>query len=223
MARLHVLRVFVGEDGAGGNPLGVFLDGSAVPASERQLVAADLGFSETVFVDDPAAGELRLFTPATELAFAGHPLVGTAWLLARSGSPPRLLRPPAGDVPVRTERGRVFISGRPEWAPRILFRQLESPAAVEALTGPPSEEFSYCWAWEDEEAGRIRARSFPVDVGIGEDEATGAAALALSAMLGREILVRQGVGSRLEARPVESGRAEVGGSVELVEERDYPA
>src|SRR5215210_4863592 len=85
MAILHVLRVFVDEGGAGGNPLGVFLEGHEVPEQDRQKVAADLGFSETVFVEDTGRGELRIFTPTAELPFAGHPLVGTAWLLAREG------------------------------------------------------------------------------------------------------------------------------------------
>src|SRR5687767_1848156 len=48
---LHTLLVFLGPGGAGGNPLGVVLDGGDVPPAERQAVAADLGFSETVFVD----------------------------------------------------------------------------------------------------------------------------------------------------------------------------
>jgi len=48
---LHVLRVFTGDDGAGGNPLGVFLDGPSIPPEQRQSVAADVGFPETVFVD----------------------------------------------------------------------------------------------------------------------------------------------------------------------------
>lgn len=74
MPKLHVLKVFVGEDGAGGNPLGVFLGGREVPNEARHSVAARLGFSETVFVDDPERGVLRIFTPATELPFAGHPL-----------------------------------------------------------------------------------------------------------------------------------------------------
>src|SRR3712207_3434636 len=117
MTELHVLKVFTGEGGKGGNPLGVFVQGSAVPAEERQAVAADLGFSETVFVDDAAGGRLRIFTPGTELPFAGHPLVGTAWLLAREGFEVPVLRPPAGEGPVRTEGDLPFLSGRPEWAP----------------------------------------------------------------------------------------------------------
>lgn len=43
MTSLHVLKVFVGVEGGGGNPLGVFLDGSEVPEQERQGIAADLG------------------------------------------------------------------------------------------------------------------------------------------------------------------------------------
>ena len=102
MATLHVLRVFIGGGGAGGNPLGVFLDGKEVPEDGRQSVAADLGFSETVFVDDPNRGELRNFAPTVELPFAGRPLVGTAWLLSSAGFEIQLLSPAAGDVAVRT-------------------------------------------------------------------------------------------------------------------------
>ena len=56
MTELTVLRVFVGPDGRGGNPLGVVLDGAAIPETQRQAVAAAVGFSETVFIDDAATG-----------------------------------------------------------------------------------------------------------------------------------------------------------------------
>ncbi len=79
----------------------------------------------------------------------------------------------------------------------------------------------YAWAWIDEDAGTIRARSFADGVGIPEDEATGSAALALSAQLGRADHRPPGQGSVLIARPLEDGRAEVGGRVALDEERDY--
>src|SRR5262245_49019186 len=114
MATLHVLRVFADEAGEWGNPLGVFLDGSEVPAGRRQAVAAELGFSETVFVDDRTSGACRIFTPGSELGFAGHPCVGTAWLLEREGDAVEALRPPAGEVAVRTEGELTFIAARPE-------------------------------------------------------------------------------------------------------------
>jgi predicted PhzF superfamily epimerase YddE/YHI9 len=222
LATLHALRVFVGEGGAGGNPLGVFLDGKEVPQDRRQSVAADLGFSETVFVDDPDRGELRIFTPKAELPFAGHPLVGTAWLLSREGVEVALLRPLAGEVPVRLEGDMTYISGRPEWAPPFEHIQLGSPGEVDALMGPPDgHDVAGVWAWEDEATGRVRARVFPVRFGIREDEATGAHAVRLAARLGRKIMIRQGKGSLIFAEPRDDGTVEIGGRTELVEVRDY--
>lgn len=225
MTTLHVVRVFVGHDGGGGNPLGVFLHGPQVPDQRRQAVAADLGFSETVFVDDPVDGQLRIFTPGTELGFAGHPLVGTAWLLARELAPVATLRPPAGPVPTwEDDAGVRWIRARPEWAPPMALRQLDSPAAVDAAQqGDRGVPQTHVWAWEDEAAGRVRARNFAPGLGIPEDEATGAAAVLLGAALGREIVVRQGAGSLLHARPGPDGTVEVGGAVASIEVRDYAA
>ena len=222
MATLHVLKVFIGEGGIGGNPLGVFLEGHQVPHKERQHIAADLGFSETVFIEDRELGELRIFTPGTELPFAGHPLVGTAWLLAEEGAPPQLLRPPAGEVPVRFEGEVTFISGRAEWAPPFEQVELGSPAEVEALEGPPDgHDLAGVWAWEDEEAGRVRVRVFALRVGVAEDEATGANAVRLARQLGRSITIVQGKGSLILAEPQPDGSVEIGGRTELVEVREY--
>jgi predicted PhzF superfamily epimerase YddE/YHI9 len=222
VTKLHVLKVFVGEGGVGGNPLGVFLEGHEIPGSDRQAVARDLGFSETVFVEDAVRGALHIFTPGTELPFAGHPLVGTAWLLAGEGYEVPVLRPPAGEVPVRFEGDLAFISGRPEWAPDFEHIQLGSPAEVDALTGPPEgHDLAGAWAWEDEAEGRVRARVFPVRLGIEEDEATGAHAVRLAALLGREVEIRQGLGSVILASPKEDGTVEIGGRTESVEVRDY--
>jgi predicted PhzF superfamily epimerase YddE/YHI9 len=221
MPELHVLKVFVGDGGEGGNPLGVFPKGHEVPEADRQAVAASLGFSETVFVEDAARGELRIFTPGTELPFAGHPLVGTAWLLAREGFEVSVLRPPAGEVPVRFEGDLTFISGRPEWAPGFEHFRLGSPTEVDALTGPPEgHDLAGAWAWEDEAEGRVRVRVFPVRLGIEEDEATGAHAVRLAAMLGRQISIRQGEGSIILAEPRDDGTVEIGGRTEAVEEHD---
>lgn len=219
MSKLRVLNVFVGDDGAGGNPLGVFLDGGEVPEAARQGVAADLGFPETVFVDDQRRGELRIFTPATELPFAGHPLVGTAWVLAREGVGVPALRPPAGEVPVRTEGDMTFITGRSEWSPPFDHVRLDSSSEVDALTGPPGGyDLAGVWAWEDEEAGQLRVRVFAPRVGVEEDEATGSYAVRLCAHLGRGIEIHQGKGSLLLARPNADGSVEIGGRAEPVEE-----
>jgi len=223
MPTLHVLKVFVGEGGGGGNPLGVFLDGGEVPEGARQRVAASLGFSETVFVDDAGRGELRIFTPQAELPFAGHPLVGTAWLLLREGHEVPALRPPAGEVAVRRDGDLVFVAGRPEWAPPFEHLRLEHPGEVEALGGPPEgHDLVGVWAWEDERAGRVRARVFAPRLGIPEDEATGSHAARLAALLGRPVVIRQGRGSEILARPLPGGAVEVGGRTVQAEKREYP-
>jgi predicted PhzF superfamily epimerase YddE/YHI9 len=224
LPELHVLRVFCDPEGGGGNPLGVFLDGGEVAEGDRQAFAADLGFSETVFVEDAGTGELRIFTPAEELAFAGHPLVGSAWLLARERETVDRLRPPAGEVPVRREAETTFIAGRPEWAPGFEFVQVGSPDEVDRLEGPPpGKDMAGVWAWLDEQAGVVRERVFAADVGIPEDEATGAAAVLLGAQLARPLDIRQGKGSRIVATPLENGMVEIGGLVELDGVRPYPA
>jgi hypothetical protein len=141
LTTLHVLRVFVGPDNRGGNPLGVFLDGPAIIASRRQAVTAALGYSETVFVDDVARGAIRIFLPTTEAAFAGHPSVGTAWLLREVGAPADVLRLPAGDVAVRYDQDRTWIRARAAWVPgAVRMLELGSPEEVAAHPGQPIGE-----------------------------------------------------------------------------------
>ena len=222
MPQLHVLRVFCDAEWSFGNPLGVFLDGAEVPVERRQEVAAELGFSETVFVDDAAEGRIRIFTPGLELGFAGHPTVGTAWLLAKERRPVSTLRPPAGEVAVRIEGGLTFVAARPEWGPDWKFFELsDAPAVEEAADLPDGEDVGCIWAWVDEGEGTVRSRCFSHDDGVGEDEATGSAAICLAAELGRDIQIRQGRGSRLDARSLGGGRAEVGGRVVLDECREF--
>jgi predicted PhzF superfamily epimerase YddE/YHI9 len=218
MPKLHLLRVFCSDDGAGGNSLGVFMNGAEVPPQRRQAVAADLGLSETVFVDDAERGEIRILTPAVELDFAGHPTVGTAWLLEGA----HVLRVAAGEVAVRRDGELVYVTARPEWGPPHEFTELASPDEVEALDGPPGgHDLLTTWAWIDEPAGVLRARAFLARLGIAEDEATGSAATKLCAQLGRPIDIRQGRSSRILARPGEHGLVEIGGRSVLDELRDY--
>jgi len=218
----HLLNVFTDESGAHGNPLGVFLDGGAAASDQRQRVAADLGYSETVFVDDAETGELHIFTPASELPLAGHPLVGSAWLIARERGSCDMLRPPAGEVPTWQDGALRWIRARSEWAPQMELREYGSPAEVEALDGPPDQlGFVDCWAWIDEAAGVLRSRVFVLEQGIPEDEATGAAALRIGALLDRPLEIRQGVGSLLYARPGADGTIDVGGRVLYRGEQAY--
>ena len=223
MTELHVLRVFVDRAGDAGNQLGVFLDGAAAPARRRQRVAAQLNYAETVFVDDVADGIYEIYTPTMPLPFAGHPTVGTAWLLTQlAGAPPPVLRPPAGEVAVFEEGGMTWVRARGDWAPPMRSIQLASAAAVEALDGPPTDDAQvYVWGWRDEPAGVVAVRFFAPGFGIPEDPATGSAAVMLCATLGRELRITQ-QGSELFVRPAaQGGFVELGGRVVLDERREF--
>jgi predicted PhzF superfamily epimerase YddE/YHI9 len=218
MPTLHLLRVFCSEDGSGGNPLGVFLEGAEVPAERRQAVAADLALSEIVFVDDRERGEIQIFTPTVELDFAGHPAVGTAWLLEGAD----VLRARAGELAVHRDGETVHVAARTDWGPPWELAELASPDEVDALDGPPAgHDLTMAWAWNDEAAGTIRARAFPLRIGIAEDEATGSAATKLCAWVERPIEIRQGRDSRILARPGDAGMVEIGGRSVLDAVRDY--
>ncbi|WP_419996205.1 PhzF family phenazine biosynthesis protein [Streptomyces boninensis] len=209
---IDVVRVFCAPDGGHGNALGVVREGAAVPGeAARQTLAGKLGYSETVFVDDPERGEIDIYTPTLRLPFAGHPCVGAGWLL----DVPELVTA-AGVVGVRVDGEFTWIEARADWAPRRTLRRYGSVAEVEALEVPPPGEWIYAWAWADEAAGRVRARAFPGrDDGIDEDEATGAAAIMLAHELGRALNITQGRGSQLVAAPGPGGLVELGGRVRL--------
>jgi predicted PhzF superfamily epimerase YddE/YHI9 len=214
--------VFGSAPGRGGNPLGVFLDSSPFAEADFQRIAADLGFSETVFVLERDDARLRIFTPALELRLAGHPLVGTAWLLDREGTPADVLRPPSGEVPTWQAAETSWIRARPSDGPEFDFAELDSAAGVDALEGAPDGGArTVAWSWIDEAAGSVRARAFLPDFGIAEDEATGAAALRLCDRLARPLEIHQGEASLMHVRPAEDGRVELGGRVEPVDRRPY--
>lgn len=219
MAELHVLRVFTDAEGGHGNPLGVFLDGTEIAPPKRQAIATELGFSETVFVDDPECGEIRMFTPTAEIPFAGHPVVGTAWLLAWKRRPVEVLRPPPGEVGVRYGGELTYADARAEWCPPFEYVEHPDPGTVDHLDPADTIADTYHWAWLDRDQGIVRARGFYPHHAIREDEATGSAALALCVALDRRIEVRQGRGSVIEARTLGGGRAEIAGRVVLDEIR----
>jgi trans-2,3-dihydro-3-hydroxyanthranilate isomerase len=102
-----------------GNQLAVFTDARDIPQEQLQPLAREVNFSETVFVYPPSEGghaRIRIFTPGIEVPFAGHPTLGTAFVL---GAPMQLevirLETGRGIVPVRLEReGARIVFGRME-------------------------------------------------------------------------------------------------------------
>jgi trans-2,3-dihydro-3-hydroxyanthranilate isomerase len=115
--RFNVVDVFT-DTPLQGNQLAVFTDAREIPEDKLQDLAREVGFSETVFVYPPAAdgahARIRIFTPGVEVPFAGHPTLGSAFVLA---GPLQLgeirLETGNGVVPVRLEReGARIIFGR---------------------------------------------------------------------------------------------------------------
>ena len=213
-----VLRVFTDSEGNFGNPLGV-VDASTVGAQDRQRLASQLGYSETVFVDLPAPGSTtahaRIFTPVTEISFAGHPTVGVSWWLRELGTPVRTLQVPAGIVQVSYEDDVIAIHARSEWAPEFAIHDLES---LDDLTAATPADFSddirhYLWTWVDEPAGSLRSRMFAASLGVPEDEATGSAAVRITDYLSRDLTITQGKGSVIETTWNPEGWVRVAGRV----------
>jgi trans-2,3-dihydro-3-hydroxyanthranilate isomerase len=89
--RLNFITVDVFTDRQfGGNPLAVVVDADGLSSEQMQRIAAEFNLAETTFVLPPKAAEhtahVRIFTPRAEMPFAGHPNVGTAFVLAKEGS-----------------------------------------------------------------------------------------------------------------------------------------
>ncbi|HEX4037804.1 MAG TPA: PhzF family phenazine biosynthesis protein [Acidobacteriaceae bacterium] len=111
--RYIVVDVFT-EKPLEGNALAVFPDARGIEESLLAKIARELNLSETVFVypatRPDCAAKLRIFTPSRELAFAGHPTVGAAWVLREEGLVAKkdanfALEEPVGPVPVRIDAG----------------------------------------------------------------------------------------------------------------------
>ena len=208
----EVLRVFTrGPDG--GNHLGVLMDTDGFSDSEMQLIAAEVGFSETVFIDlgtqDP---HCRIFTPTIEMPFAGHPLVGATWHLHRLGYNVNRVTCQTGNVTVGSDEDEDLdrSSAHPKRceiridAHRLGLRDVMSayevtmPLRYTVVELASAEDVSAYQPDESVLAGfsdgqhmlvyarrgdEVRSRFFAPSSGVFEDPATGSAAVALVATL----------------------------------------
>lgn len=209
-----VVRVFTRGE-AGGNHLGVVTDLAGLDTNAMQAIATELGFSESTFIEEQADGVplVRIFTPADELPFAGHPLVGSAWVLAlKSTAEYRHLRCGIGDVAIRREAEMVWIdvpmTGEVVAADDVagfLERCRISDTVSTARVMLPREYIIGELASFDDVAaldpdmdvaaqvfgilvysrngGHVLARFFAPGTGVDEDPATGSAAVALATAL----------------------------------------
>jgi trans-2,3-dihydro-3-hydroxyanthranilate isomerase len=184
--RLVQVDVFT-ERAFGGNALAVVLDAGGLADGAMQAIAAEMNLAETTFVvaatRPGCAARVRIFTPTRELPFAGHPTIGTAFVLALEG------RLPAGERRVLLDEGigpvEVTLEGDP------------ARPALSALAGLPAAARGvgvFLFA-PDPDPGRARvySRMFaPHALGIPEDPATGSGSGPLGAYLVRHRLVKAG-------------------------------
>src|SRR5919205_156459 len=118
--RYVVVDVFT-DTPLAGNQLAVFTDARDIPEERLQRLARETNFSETTFVYPPESDghvRMRIFTPATEVPFAGHPTLGTAFVLA---GPLQLI-----EIRIETGRGTVPVVLEREGA-RISFGRMQQP------------------------------------------------------------------------------------------------
>ena len=202
-----VLRVFT-RDGEGGNHLGVVTDLDGLDTARMQRIAADLGFSETVFIEDGEIPSVRIFTPEMEMPFAGHPLVGTAYHLFSTGSSADRVACGIGEVRIRRDGDLIWVDAPmfhenayrdgPMFARRVGLADPKSTWRVEmpldyrivelgseddvAHAAPDVEAFGAAHGLTvfARRTSNVRMRFFIPEAGIAEDPATGSAAVALA-------------------------------------------
>jgi trans-2,3-dihydro-3-hydroxyanthranilate isomerase len=130
----------------GGNPLAVVLDAEVLTPTQMQSIAAEFNLSETTFIlpphDASNTAAVRIFTPRAELPFAGHPNVGTAFVLGRRGSSygrpvgePLVFEEQAGLVPIDLLLENGAVVGARLTAPQPLSRGRDVPVDIVAAAG----------------------------------------------------------------------------------------
>lgn len=147
MSRLAWVDVFAAE-AMTGNPLAVVLDADAWDPARMQAFAAELGISETTFVmapDEDADVRVRIFTPAMELPMAGHPIVGTAWVLRASGriGEQARIETGAGVLAVRVQGSVATMEqAAPIGGAAVDAAEAAAAAGVAPAEGPPARIWS---------------------------------------------------------------------------------
>ena len=143
LLQFQTVDVFTGTQFAG-NPLAVVLNAESLSAGQMQAIAAEFNLAETTFVRPPQdakhTAEVRIFTPRSEMPFAGHPNVGTAFVLARAGTcygrpidgNSVLFEEKAGLVPIEILREGTTVVGARLASPQPLSVGAEIPAELVA-------------------------------------------------------------------------------------------
>jgi trans-2,3-dihydro-3-hydroxyanthranilate isomerase len=147
----------------GGNPLAVVLDAGSLSTAQMQAIASEFNYSETTFVlpprDSANDAQVRIFTVRSEIPFAGHPNVGTAFVLATQAAKPPLrfrFEEGAGLVPVE-----ILIEGG-----SVVGAELTAPQPLKKLTPLSAEQAAACISLSAAEIKTDRHPPLIVSVGL---------------------------------------------------------
>lgn len=193
---VHVVRVMCLSDTAGGEPVGIVLDGAAVEKNRRQALAAELGYGKTIFVDDVASGVVEIYKTMKQLPFAGFPLAATSWLLRRLGQEVSVLRPSIGEVLTGSIDDRAWTRGDRAWLPDFTCVEIQGLERLRRMD-LPERCFDgtlnwYTWAWRDESAGIAEGYMPAPDRRRSADSIAGVGAVRLAFETGRDLQIHHG-------------------------------
>lgn len=158
--RLHIVDVFA-ERPYAGNPLAVVVASGRLPDEAMQRIAAEMNHSETAFVGSAPEADhgypVRIFTPAREVAFAGHPILGTAWVVRHHVAPhdagPVRLNLAVGQVPVTFEA--TGAEGEVAWfrAPPVTSGPTCAPERIATALGLAPDDIEHRFPVQQYSAG----------------------------------------------------------------------
>lgn len=196
----HTVDVFT-DRRFGGNPLAVFPDASGLDTATMQALAAELNYSETTFVlppDDAAnTAHVRIFNRTTEMPFAGHPNVGTAYVLARLGrsaGPTLRFEEMAGLVEIRViEEAGIAVGA-----------EIDAPQPLDLLGELPVADIAACLSLSPEQIAV--AGHPPVRASVGVEFALVAVTPEALAIAAPDIMAYRRLA---EARPELDGRLSI--------------
>ncbi len=114
-----------------GNPLAVLPEAEGLSTEQMQAIASEMNLSETTFVTggDGSSYDVRIFTPRRELGFAGHPTIGTTWVLRHLGrlqGDSFVQRSPVGETPVTVDGDTIYFERRGSVSPDMEERDVDA-------------------------------------------------------------------------------------------------
>lgn len=212
---ISTIRVFVDKWNQFGSPLGIVMDEEKkLSQTERQRIATELNYSETVFIDDGALGKIQVFSPIRECPFSMYAAVGSSWFIRNK------LGHNIDALQSLNQSIQTFVVGDITWVSSTVsilpkWNLIEYQTAQE-ITSLGVHDFAHkehvlVWAWIDKLKGIIRARTFANDWGIPEDEANGSGTMRLVALLQRDLTVIHGKGSVVYSKVENNNTVSSGG------------